>query len=112
LPPWRDGFSFARPPAGTRALGPQLRRDFGAGPFYTRQQIGKSAARAGLPMRHLAFGYAGFMDAASFAALQHLDTGLTYEQLRAMLARHTGRAVSAGFEPAPESPTMISGGGA
>jgi hypothetical protein len=34
-----------------RALGPQLRKDFGAGPFYTRQQIGKSAARAGLPMR-------------------------------------------------------------
>jgi hypothetical protein len=52
------------------------------------------------------------MDETSFAALRNLEINFNYTQLRAMLAKHSGRDVSAGFEFAPKNATMISGGGA
>lgn len=92
-----------------RALGPQLMRDFGPGPFYTRAQIGKAAARAALPRRHIAFGYAAFMDEASFNALPEAATSPGYAALRAMLRKHAKHAPSAGFEPMPESVGVVAG---
>lgn len=72
-----------------RRLGAQLRADYGAGEHYNRAQIEASARRAQLPGGYMRLGYAGFMNETAFLELNQVETVSTYQELRAVLQRHT-----------------------
>jgi len=92
-------------------LPPQIRKDYGASDFYNLHQIDKSAARAGLPTKYIAFGYALFLEEAAFRALDGSRFPASYEKLCSLLVRYKPESISAGFEPAAENFMAVNGSG-
>ncbi len=92
-------------------LGPQMLKDYGSSALYSPRQIEKSADRAGLPARYIAFGYALYLEESAFREMGDGKVSGSYEELRSLLKRCTLRTPSSGFEPAGENSMAMSGGG-
>ena len=82
-----------------RLLGPRLRRDYGASEHYTIGQISAAVKKCGLPLGHIAFGYAAFLPEETFK--QTAGGVGDYQSLRRFYQRYVRTSSQFPFENIP-----------